>query len=247
MTDQGEWVPCHTILRALEGSLTAAEMEELLCGGAGRGELVARAGKAIIITGPTIQTARNWQIPVAAWPSLITPHASRISPGYDAPVFSLVNGTLTGSGFTEAELSIDSATHDLLRLSRVSLRLSRISFHRDDLHEFLFGKRAHSDNPSDTTLTAKRDIGGAVNAPTSDSSPSRTTARRINQERVEDWFRTVRCPEFEGERPPSWRSCWIAAKAHFAPDSVVREVLMEARRNAAPPHWQKPGPNRSAD
>jgi hypothetical protein len=73
------------------------------------------------------------------------------------------------------------------------------------------------------------------------------TPRRVKQERVEEWFKVVRCPNFEGQQPPPWRSCWEAAKAHFAPDKVVRDVLLAARREAAPSHWQKPGPNREQD
>src|SRR5690606_10348824 len=55
-------------------------------------------------------------------------------------------------------------------------------------------------------------------------------ANGVSQQRVEAWFNEVRCPSFEGQKPPSWRDCWNAAKAHFSPDRVVREVLQAARR-----------------
>lgn len=68
---------------------------------------------------------------------------------------------------------------------------------------------------------------------------------RVKQERVEKWFREVRCPAFDGQEPPNWGECWDAAKAYFAPGNVVREVLFAARRAAAPPHWQTTGKNRT--
>lgn len=81
-------------------------------------------------------------------------------------------------------------------------------------------------------------------APAEELPPS--APRRVRQDRVEKWFKETRVPEFEGKSPPDWRSCWDAAKANFAPDRVVREVLLEARRVATPSSWQKPGPNRSS-
>lgn len=79
-----------------------------------------------------------------------------------------------------------------------------------------------------------------------DQEAPASSGPRVRMERVERWFREVRCPEYEGERPPNWRQCWEAAKLYFAPGRVVRCVLHEARRNAAPQSWQRSGPNRSA-
>lgn len=69
--------------------------------------------------------------------------------------------------------------------------------------------------------------------------------RRVAQWRVEEWFREIRCPQFKGQEPPNWKLCWEAAKEHFAPDRVVREVLRDARREAVPPSWWKTGISRS--
>lgn len=88
-----------------------------------------------------------------------------------------------------------------------------------------------------------------VQAAPKDLSPASTATRtpaRVSQARIERWFIAHRVPAFEGAPPPRWRDCWEAAKAYFAPDRVVRELLIKARKGATPPHWSKPGPNREA-
>jgi hypothetical protein len=79
-----------------------------------------------------------------------------------------------------------------------------------------------------------------------DAPPSSAAARgNVRQERVEEWFRTTRCPQFGDTVAPNWKSCWGAAKVHFKSKNVTKDILLAARRNAAPPHWQRTGRNRS--
>jgi hypothetical protein len=77
------------------------------------------------------------------------------------------------------------------------------------------------------------------------ASASKVQGKRVSEQRVEKWFHEVRVPQFEGETPPTWKECWQAAKEHFFPDFVVRDVLLSARRKAVPASWSKPGPSRS--
>jgi hypothetical protein len=80
--------------------------------------------------------------------------------------------------------------------------------------------------------------------PVADNADPGVVRLRVSQERIEHWFREVRCPEFEGMRPPNESQCLAAAKAHFSPDNAVRAVVRAARQNATPPHWRTTGPNR---